>query len=105
MRKRVMGLFKKKDKSNGFLDAYNNKYGNSKNNSISDITATHDKLSDPISDEVKSKHDSPLKNSNVLIDRRKIPAKEIDRMQQIEASKKYRRKIYKMFYKGYPEIL
>lgn len=99
-----MGLFKKKDKSNGFLDAYNNKYGNSKNNSISDITATHDKLSDPISDEVKSKHDSPLKNSNVLIDRRKIPAKEIDRMQQIEASKKYRRKIYKMFYKGYPEM-
>lgn len=43
-------------------------------------------------------------DSNGLIDRRKIPAEEIDRMQQIEASEKYRRKIYKMFYKGYPEM-
>lgn len=38
------------------------------------------------------------------VDRRKIPAEEIDRMQQIEASEKYRCKIYKMFYKGYPEM-
>lgn len=52
----------------------------------------------------KNEHNSVPKESNGLIDRRKIPAEEIDRMQQIEASEKYRRKIYKMFYKGYPEM-
>lgn len=37
------------------------------------------------------------------VDRRKIPAYEIDRMQQIEASEKYRKRIYKMYYQDYPE--
>ena len=37
------------------------------------------------------------------IDRRKIPPEEIDLMQRIEASEKYRKKIYRKFYLGYPE--
>ena len=38
------------------------------------------------------------------VDRRKIPAEEIDRMQQVEASEKYRKRIYKMYYQDYPEM-
>lgn len=37
-------------------------------------------------------------------DRRSIPAEEIDRMQRVEASEKYRKKIYRRYYRGYPEM-
>ena len=42
-------------------------------------------------------------STNVQIDRREIPADTINRMQQIEASKSYRKKIYRMYYNDYPE--
>lgn len=38
-----MSLFKKKNKSNDFLDAYNNKYGNAKSESISSSKIDYDK--------------------------------------------------------------
>ena len=37
-------------------------------------------------------------------DRRSIPAEEIDRAQRVEASEKYRKKIYRRYYRGYPEM-
>ncbi len=37
------------------------------------------------------------------IDRRSIPAEEIDRAQSIEASEKFRKQIYKKYYSDYPE--
>lgn len=37
-------------------------------------------------------------------DRRSIPAEEIDQMQRVEASEKYRKKIYRRYYRGYPEM-
>lgn len=43
-------------------------------------------------------------NKVETIDRRNIPAETIDRMQQTEASPKYKKRIYAMFYKGYPEM-
>lgn len=46
----------------------------------------------------------PATEKSGLIDRRKIPSEEIDRMQRIEASEKYRKKIYRRFYRGYPEM-
>lgn len=39
-----------------------------------------------------------------MIKRFEIPAERIDQMQKIEASEKYRRKIYRRFYSGYPEM-
>lgn len=38
------------------------------------------------------------------IDRTKIPAQKIDKMQRIEASLDYRQKIYKKYYKNYPNM-
>lgn len=46
----------------------------------------------------------PATEKSEAIDRRKIPSEEIDRMQRIEASEKYRKKIYRKFYRGYPEM-
>ena len=50
----------------------------------------------------KDKDAEPAKLS--AQDRRSIPAEEIDRMQRVEASETYRKKIYRRYYRGYPEM-
>ena len=49
---------------------------------------------------VINKYDSTQK----IIDRKSIPAEQIDAMQRIKASDAYCRKLYKTCYKGYPEM-
>lgn len=44
-------------------------------------------------------------SSSSMKDRRSIPATEIDRMQRVVASEKFRKKIYRKYYAGYPEML
>ncbi|GCA66055.1 hypothetical protein KGMB01110_04910 [Mediterraneibacter butyricigenes] len=43
-------------------------------------------------------------SSSKIIDRKSIPAEQIDKMQRIKASNCYRQRLYKTFYKGYPEM-
>ena len=44
-----------------------------------------------------------IQTSSNLLDRRSIPSEQIDNMQQINASNSYCKRIWKMFYKDYPE--
>lgn len=47
---------------------------------------------------------SKYTSSEETIDRKSIPAEQIDAMQRIRASEAYCKKIYKMYYQGYPEM-
>lgn len=44
-----------------------------------------------------------IEETNTTVDRRSIPASKIDEMQKIEASERYRNKVYKKYYSNYPE--
>lgn len=46
---------------------------------------------------------SKVKETPSTVDRRSLPASQIDEMQRIEASADYRKMIYKRYYSGYPE--
>lgn len=47
---------------------------------------------------------SKYTSSEETIDRKSIPAEQIDSMQRVRASEAYCRRLYKTFYKGYPEM-